>query len=513
MNKVERPDIFWIVSDEYRYDGVGENGPSWLKTPNLDRLAEEGVIFRNAFCQTPVCVASRASFMSGKYSHNTGNTWFDYTSQDVTFFTEYLVDKANYLTVGFGKEHHNRYNKRRYPSKQVLESAFLMKFPDRKQSYDVKTQEFKQKEAELNIIRRKYFGMEPGIIISGTNPLSPEKALTGHLVGEALDYLKSYNQERPLLFRVSTIYPHTPILPPKPFDSLYSPEDMVFDSDKFEDVKRSEFDRTIYEEWGNLRDVDYEGILKMRAHYYGLCSYVDAQLGLMLDYLRENWKRPYVVIFHSDHGSQLGQHGLSEKMSMYDESIKVPLIISGHNIPKGKVIDEFAELVDLAPTLLNYTGVEPSPEMEFDGRNLLDIINNPGVEWRDDAFCEGNFMSAPHMMFSPFYPFVQTEIEGVRGWEYEKLEKIAEEKGLDLRKLEGGDGPYKYWRPLIQTVRTERYSLSVRAIWREGQGDDYMGSLYDLKNDPHEAMNLFDDVEYYDVRNGLIEKIKKWDSK
>jgi arylsulfatase A-like enzyme len=189
------------------------------------------------------------------------------------------------------------------------------------------------------------------------------------------------------------------------------------------------------------------------------------------------------------------------------------LIISGHNIPKGKVVDEFAELVDIAPTLLNYAGVTPSPEMGFEGRNLLDIVNDPDAEWRDAVFCEGNFMSAPHQMFKPFYPFVQTEIDGVRGWEYEKLEKIADEKGLDLSKLEGAEGPYKYWRPIIKTIRTKRYSLSVRAIWHDGQGEDYMGSLYDLEKDPCESINLFDEEEYSKVKNDLIEKLKGWDSK
>lgn len=513
MNKMmESPDIFWIVTDEHRCDGIGAYGNPWIKTPNLDRLAENGVLFERTYCQTPACVASRVSFKSGWYSHKTGNMWFEKTPDNIPYFIDYLKN-AGYKTVNLGKEHHNR------PTSPFEDSLF--KDVDETTGFRIEGtpakigERFIHMEEELGVLHR-YTVPDKPLIVAGTNPLPAEKAEAAFLVDHAIDYLKDFNAQQPIMLRISVLYPHTPVLPPKPYDTMYNPEDMVLPTDGKESVGRTEFELKGLSVYGNVEGMQDAEIKKMRAHYYGLCSYVDNEIGRFIDYLEKNWNRPYLIVFNADHGNLLGEYGLHEKFCMYENAVRVPFIISGHGIPKGKRISKLVELVDLAPTLMNVTNVGIREEMGFQGRDLLPLIENESIAWRDAAFTEYQPMHIGDMMMFPaLKEFAYTEIEGKRGLEFTRLEAIAKEKGLDIKTMDNAPegSKYRFWRPIFKSIRTDRYVLTVRATWVDGQGDDLMGSLHDLEKDPFELVNRFEDSEYAEIRRLLLDKLKDWDMK
>lgn len=503
---VARPDIFWIVADEYRCDGIGAYGNPWIRTPNLDGLASEGVIFTNAFCQVPTCVASRASFLSGRYPHRVGNLWYRATSDSVPFVPEYFA-AAGYRTVCIGKEDHRR-----------ARSPFLERHPGfadggwEADPFQLR-EEFRHRERELGILRRYTTPGKP-LIVAGTNPLPPEEAETGRLVARTLSYLRNYDRRQPLFLHLSCIYPHTPVLPPRPFDTMYDPAGLAFPSDGAESAGRTDLELEVMHGLCTVEGMRGEDIRKMRAHYYGLCSYVDSRLGALFAYLRENWGRPYLVVFHADHGTLLGEHGLHEKFSLYEQARRVPLIVAGTGIPGGRRIESLVELVDLAPTLMRYAGLPIDAAMGLQGRDLLPLMHDQSLPWRDAAFCELQPMHVRDLEKRPHLArFVRTEIRGARGCDYPALKAAAESEGLALEALEDAPpgSPYSFWLPVLKTIRTARYVLTVRAVWLPGQGGDYMGSLYDLEEDPLEMRNVFHDGKYRQVAAGLIERLRSWD--
>ncbi len=506
MDIKPHPDIFWIVADEYRADGIGAYGNPWIKTPNLDRLVEGGVIFTNAFCQAPACVASRASFLSGRYPHRVGNMWFRTTADSVPFIPEYF-EAAGYRTVNIGKEDHHR---RRSPfQERYLESAAGGREGDPVRLAD----EFQHREKELGLLRRYTTPGKP-LIVAGTNPLPPEEAETGRLVARTLDYLQSYDRQQPLFLHLSGIYPHTPVLPPEPYDIMYDPAQMVFSTDGLESIGRTDFELLALRAFGTVEGMRDEEIRKMRAHYYGLCTYVDSQVGRLLEYLEAYWDRPYLVVFHTDHGNLLGEHGLHEKFSMYENARRVPLIVTGTGIPRGKRIENLVELVDLAPTLMHYAGLPISAAMGFQGRDLLPLLLDENTPWREAAFCEFQPMHIRDLeKLPPLARFVRTEIHGVGGYDYPALRNAARSEGLDLEALEEAPAgsPYRYWLPIFKNIRTAEYTCTVRAAWLPGQGGDYMGSLYDLEKDPYEMRNVYREEKYGQVVTNLIERLKSWD--
>jgi uncharacterized sulfatase len=458
------PDIFWIVCDEWRYDALGCAGHPIVRTPNVDRLAAQGVHFGNALCQTPTCVASRASFLSGWYSHHTGNLWFDDTDPGVPYFVDILREQG-WCTLNIGKEHHRRqpspfeHNYLRSPIWDADDPRDQFRAEGTPQELGPR---FAHLEKELGVIRRRDGDRAPEqpkqLIIAGTNPLPADQAEAGAIVRTGIRWLGDYTRAAPLLCRLSIVSPHTPVLPPKPFDTMYGPEQCTFPSDAQKDVSLPRYVREDLWRWEGTQNMRADEILHARAAYFGLCTYVDQQIGHFLDYLEANWERPYVVLLNADHGNLIGEHGLHEKFSMYRPAVQVPFFLAGAGIPARPTIRKFVEQVDIAPTLLSIAGLLESYPHPLDGRDLLPLIEDPDLAWRDAAFSE---------------------------------------MARDGRTL-------KY-------VQTERYAFHTRATWHEGQGTDPDGALYDLAADPHEMVNLFDDPQYANVREELTERLRQWD--
>lgn len=478
-----RPNILWLMTDEHRWDAVGACGRhAWFRTPSLDRLAADGVLFREAYCQSPLCVGSRMSMLTGRYPHHTGVYGFEVSHGDapfaVPFFTE-LLHRGGYQVVSFGKEHHHRlaskdkpltanrrwYNLRSaFPTKdfhswgrlgiQEANPSALLKGADR--------------EKELGVLRR--YLTKKKLIIGGTNPVGPDETLSAHLTRRALRYLADdARKDQPLLLRVSYIYPHTPVLPPASFQKLYDPAAIPLP--RLTDAERKSFGRQTRYAYEQLRvhGMKEAEIRRMRADYFGLATYIDTQIGRVIDAFKAFCgSRPWLIVFHPDHGTKLGEHGMHEKFTFYDESVHVPLIAASSDgrLPRGKACEDLVELVDLAATFLNAAGVKRPDHLE--GRDLADTAAGR-VTPRTEVISEKQTYGRRAMLRTKRWSFeMQVSPEPVKG-----------------RRLAPDEMTWAGRRPLAELD----------------------ASLFDRRNDPAECRNLAGEARHGDLCEALRRRL------
>lgn len=335
-----RPNVLILYPDQWRADALGCAGNSVVQTPYLDRLAREGLRATHAFVANPVCTPSRGSFMTGRYPHSTGVTHNQAPLPATeTCFAEQFV-AAGYRTGYIGKWH--------------LDGEARPGFvpPERRHGW--------QYWAAFN----RGHNYHDGVYFRDTpEPLPAPGFEPDHQTDLAIGFLEeaASRREQPFCLFVSWGPPHTPLEPPERHRHTYAPERLPLPASvppEIAGVARQE-----------------------RAPYYGLVTALDDNVGRLLDALdRLGLAEDTLVLFTSDHGDSLGEHGLFRKTIPYDEATRVPLIARwpGH-IPAGTVSDALIHSVDIAPTLLALAGAVALPDAQ--GYNLagalLDGSNGP----------------------------------------------------------------------------------------------------------------------------------------
>ena len=478
-----RPNILWIMTDEHRWDTIRAYGRfDWVHSPNLDSLAAEGVLFREAYCQSPLCVGSRVSMLIGCYPHHTGVYGFEYSHPDTTFsvpfFTE-LLHRSGYEVVNFGKEHHYRLASKDQPyTADGRWYNVLDAFPDKdfhswgkanvQEATPSELIKGADREGELGVLRR--YLTEKKLIIGGTNPVAADQTLTAHLSNMTIRHLETdAAKDKPICLRVSYIYPHTPVLPPAPFNKTYDPVSIPLP--RVTEVELNSFGRQTRTAYENLRvhGMREAEIRKMRADYYGLASYVDSEIGRVIRAFKAFCgNRPWLIVFNPDHGCKLGEHGMHEKFTFYDESVHVPLIAASSDgrLPRGKVCDASVELVDLAPTFLGAAGVTLPKYLA--GRDLADTAHGR-TKPRTEAISEKLTYGRRAML--------RTE-----SWSFEMQVSPDPHTGRRLKSEEMG------W-----AAKSPLSDLDV--------------SLFDRKNDPAEQRNLGSDPGHRDICEELRKRL------
>ena len=345
--------ILWIQTDEQRTDSLGCYHPR-AQTPHIDALASRGTIFLNHHTQSPVCVPSRVCELTSRYPHQTGilnnsvhYTWGTWPEGAVSF--PELFARAGYATANLGKYHTPHHH-------TWLENWHFEWFPH-EASFTGLADGFDPDEHELIHIGHN----KKSVILSGRYPFvhggrTPQRYVTDH----AIDWLSMYSHvRRPFLLRVSFLAPHTPILTPEPFYSLYDPAGMDWDVPT-EEVLNSRPDYEI----GVRGPVAYRAhtdaeFRRMRCSYYGLVAHIDQQVGRLVDCLRETGQLDHtLIVYTSDHGDLLGEYGQFQKGMFYDITTRVPCIMAGPGIPAGQRATRLTECVDIAPTLLQAAGLK-----------------------------------------------------------------------------------------------------------------------------------------------------------
>lgn len=379
------PNIIFLMDDQHRWDALGVVNPS-VVTPNLDRLAKQGVLFEQAVCQAPMCIASRNSMMLGMYPNQTGVLRNEPGIPDEELpagTLPQLFHEAGYETAGFGKTHwglttSTRGFETRYVSEIYEHGAVLMKDrdPEKKQLYDDEIAPYGPGEENP----AGYIGRTSGI---------PEAAhRDGWVTDRCLEYILERKDERPLFLYLSFMKPHAGHNVPEGYEDLYDPDQVSYAEQPPWDK-----DHSTHAEGVNRRDL-YEGFWKnatetqwklMTMRYRANCSWMDDMFGRVLDALEQKgYLENALIVFVSDHGEMLGERYYRfNKYCLYESSVRVPMILSGTALPeefRGRTDRRPAELVDVYPTLLKAAGIEVPPTAE--GHNLLSR-----EELRKAGFC------------------------------------------------------------------------------------------------------------------------------
>ena len=375
LTGVKPRNVIFILSDDHRYDFMGFMGkPKFLKTPNMDRLAREGAHLQNAFVTTSLCSPSRASILTGQFSHRHGvvdnNTR---VPKGTTFFPQYL-QQAGYETAFMGKWHMGRASDEPRPG------------------FD-KWISFRGQGDYYN----------PTFNIDGVQKKT-EGYVTDLLTDYALAWIKK-KREKPFFLYLSHKAVHAMFEPAKRHLGKYENAKIEY-PDTMADTEENyhKKPRWVKEQRNSWHGVDYmyHGQMDFDTFYRRYCETllgVDESIGRVLDALQENGILENTLVFYmGDNGFCFGEHGLIDKRQMYEPSMRVPLLAFCPNlIKRGMKIDKMVQNIDIAPTILEAAGLETPKTM--DGRSMLSLLEGKQATWRDavyyEYYWEWNFPQTP----------------------------------------------------------------------------------------------------------------------
>jgi len=388
-NEPVKPNVLFIASDDLNTD-IGCYGNNLVKTPNLDRLAKMGVRFNNAYCQQPLCGPSRASIMSGLRPNTTGfvrlRDNIRELKPDVLTMGQYFQDRGYYVgRVGkiyhygnpseIGTDGHDdtlSWQERFNPAGiDKIHEDSIIRFPG-------------------GVSGRKG---NLGISMAYWDPVSEDSEHTDGMVADRAIEMIQRNKDKPFFIAAGFFNPHCPYVAPKRYFDLYPMEEISMpDLDEarkdLEDVPPMAIQRDTAH-WPYFFDgISIDEARKCKQAYYASVSFVDAQVGRLLDALeKQDLLEHTLIIFWSDHGYFLGEKGLWYKRKNFERSVKVPLLIAGYGVSEGnRVVEQPVELLDLYPTLVECTG-QKVPEA-LDGESLFPFLKNPAYSWDKPAISQ-----------------------------------------------------------------------------------------------------------------------------
>ena len=372
-----RPNFLIIMSDEHGPMFSGTYGHPLIQTPHLDSLAEQGVLFENAYCNSPLCVPSRMSFMTGRYIHHIG-TWDNSTplaSDAVTW--AHMLRGVGYDVVLSGKQHFVG------PDKLHGFRAQLTRDPHSQNLHPIHPW-------ANGIVPAKQ--PWPGVDQAGPGT-TLEIEVDDEAEAEALAYLNDpARREQPWALNVSFIAPHFPLVVPQKYWDMYPPEAVDLPNIP---PGHLENQHPVYKRMRRMFGlVEYpaEALRRARAGYYGLITYLDDKIGRLVNALaKTNQLDDTVIIYISDHGEMAGEHGMWRKSNFYEESARIPVVISWpERLAAGRRVTEVVSLVDLVATVVDLADAPLAASL--DGESLLPLAQKEmpaePVEWKDEAFSE-----------------------------------------------------------------------------------------------------------------------------
>ncbi len=423
------PNVLLICADDHAAYVMGAYGNRIVRTPNLDRLARAGMRFERAYCNSPVCTASRQSFLTGRYPRTLGVTRLETPLPAGEVTLAETLHAAGYDTAAVGKMHFNSELKHGFDTRLDL--------PDYRAWLAMQPREVLPEGIATQPAWRPFKDPARVWLNSGARPMGlSDRRMDGtYLAERATEFLQS-PRDKPFFLMVSFYQPHSPFQFPLEYLDRHTPGQFVVPEVGPDD------DQQIPAVFRDLTAGQKQGIA---AAYATSVEFLDKNVGLVLDALdRSGQADNTIVIYLGDHGYLLGQHGRFEKHCSYEEAIRVPLVVRfPGRVAAGQVSRAFVELIDLVPTVHDVCQVVPSVPPQ--GRSLLRILLGQATKHRDHVIVE-------------YAPNDEVMIRD-ESW------KLVYERGVRRRT----DG-YDTGRPLRRGFR-----------------------LYDVAHDPQEMHNLADD--------------------
>ncbi len=450
--------VVFILSDDHRYDFMGFTGRvPWLETPHMDRMAREGAYIRNAFVTTSLSSPSRASILTGLYSHE--HTVVDNTApvpEGLVYFPQYL-QRAGYKTAFFGKWHMGNTDDKPQPGFDHWES-----FRGQGEYYN------------------------PVLNIDGQQVEYRDSTyITDLLTEHAIDWMRRQQDGQPFMVYLSHKAVHDHFLPPPRHAGCYAGKTVPLPASFGEpyygrtdlpnaDPRTSQplagkayYGERMHPDWVKSQRESWHGVdyayhgreywMDNAVRYCETLRSLDESIGAVMDYLRQaGLDRSTLVIYMGDNGFAWGEHGLIDKRQFYEESVRVPMLAWCPELiaRPGEVISQMVQNVDIAPTILEAAGLQKPAQMR--GASFVPLLTGKSVPWRDRIFYE-------------YY------------WEYEFPQT-----------------------PTMHGVRTDRYKLiRYHGIWDTNE-------FFDLQEDPNELHNLIADPRYQDTIASLTAELYDW---
>jgi len=430
----EPPNVLFLICDDLNCD-IGAYGHPQVKTPNIDTLAGRGVLFQNAHCQYPLCGPSRASFMTGMYPDQT------LVHRNAIYIREHIPNVMtipqtfrleDYFAVRIGKVFH--YNVPRHIGTSGHDDPYSWNYTINPRGRD------KDEEDKIFSLVPNTFG---GTLSWYAAEGDDSEQTDGIAATEAVQLLEKYSKSGRRFFMTVGLYrPHTPYVAPKKYFDLYP-----LDEIRVPEVPAEYLSTIPKPAAASIRrkkdQIDLRDDLARQAiqAYYASISFADAQLGRVLATLQDTGlAENTIVVFTSDHGYHMGEHGHWQKTTLFENATRVPLVISGPGvIAKGKSTEGLAELVDVYPTMTELAGLTTPKSVS--GKSLVPILKDHSTTVRSSAFTQ----------YSNGY-----------------------------------------------SIRTSRYRYTE---W--GEKGELGAELYDHESDPEELVNLIGSAEVADVQSEL----------
>jgi len=468
-NKVKN--VFMIICDELRADALGYMGNNTIKTPNIDKLANDSVIFEKAYCNTPMCVPSRVSIATGRHalSHGALDNMLSPIDDELSFYS--ILSNNGYKTINHGKWHCNiapnkfgvsEHNKGKNKVSEVEKSVTCFGITDR--------------ELRKKTIYKRNYGEVP-LIIHGIRPSHKDDTLDSVMTKNYLDDLDKINNDTNVFARLSIMDPHTPYFPSEPYASMYDYKQLPMPESLNASLDKKPVLQRYFHEVRGFNLLDEEDYRKCKASYYGLVSHVDERVGKVISKLKElNLYDESIIIFISDHGSMMGEHGFVEKWGhMYEQVMRIPLLIKfPKNAYAGKRLDSFVESIDVMPTLLDMLGINIPSNVH--GKSLIPYIQGDVKDHKEEVYAQyycGSLQNEPALM-------------------------VRDKKWKLTYYPEGND---------LENYLLNDHHLKMTEFFEK---ETVLGELYNMEDDPNEINNLFEDPKYSSIKDTYIKKLEDW---
>ena len=408
-----QPNVLLIYTDEHSNWTLGAYGGKVAATPHLDSIGREGAIFNNFFVNSAVCTPSRGCLITGRYPHSHGAHTNNLELGRGQVTLAHLLRRQGYETGMAGKWHLDG-----EPRPGWITAERSMGFDDCQWMYNrghwkrviEKPEGWPDNRSVSRAGQQVYVAEEPDGRPDMDYSIRAEgEFFTDWLTGKALEFIKR-PRDKPFFYYLSIPDPHGPDSVRAPYDTMFKPEDMPVPPTLYQedlpDWAAATRDRTAKAEGASSwRDPGREQLLRKRlAQYYGMVKCIDDNVGRILDTLREqNLLDNTLIVFTSDHGDYMGEHGLYNKNQLYETAHNVSMLMRWpRGIPGGTVVEECVSTVDVQPMILGLLGLEGSGREQ--GRDASPLLRGDGAHWDDEAFLHHSSLERAGI-FTPEWEF------------------------------------------------------------------------------------------------------------
>lgn len=470
-----KPNIIVIMADQFKATASHLYGNTVCKTPFMERLAKEGVLYKNAFTPHPLCVPARISLWTSQYPHTHGGRRNETLMPENTSHIFEIWKNEGYTTGLIGKNHCFKCDK----DMELFDVWCEITHTGLVEGSQNKGMDWILPIEDINKAHsiRSNMPWQSSKISYAVTDFPLDHYSTGLVTNQTVQFLEN-NSDKPFALWVSYPDPHTPQEVPKCYADLFPKEKIELPLWKDDEYSNAPQRNKVMHQMAGVENESREDLLNLISAYYGMARFVDDGLGKIMDTLNDlGLRENTIVVFCSDHGDFLGEHGVIYKAGLfYDCLTKVPLIVSwpGH-ISEGCTDDSMVNLIDIAPTLLELQKMNIPEYMQGKG---LPIITKE--EPRDEVFAEYGAGGSPFTLF-------------------------------DLDRMKPNTGRTPFMDSLMWREAEGRRKMVRTKEWKyvhDPMGDK--DELYNLVNDPWELNNVIDDKENTEILMNLRLRLLDW---